>query len=73
MRRRGRAGLRPDVRRLRRAAKLLTTAANIPIKEVSVLCGFDDPNYFSKVFRRLYGTNPSEFRTSGMYPSAPHN
>ncbi|MBA8800851.1 AraC-like DNA-binding protein [Rhizobium sp. RAS22] len=56
-------------RRLRRAAKLLTTAANIPIKEVSVLCGFEDPNYFSKVFRRLYGTNPSEFRTTGMYAS----
>lgn len=56
-------------RRLRRAAKLLTTAANIPIKEVSILCGFKDPNYFSKVFRRLYGTNPSEFRTTGMYAS----
>lgn len=56
-------------RRLRRAAKLLTTAAHVPIKEVSVLCGFEDPNYFSKVFRRLYGTNPSEFRTTGMYAS----
>ncbi|NSY45998.1 AraC family transcriptional regulator [Agrobacterium tumefaciens] len=56
-------------RRLRRAAKLLTTAENIPIKEVSVLCGFEDPNYFSKVFRRLYGINPSEFRTTGMYAS----
>ncbi|GGA86454.1 hypothetical protein GCM10011491_12620 [Brucella endophytica] len=41
----------------------------MPIKEVSALCGFDDPNYFSKVFRRLYGTNPSDFRTSGMYAS----
>ncbi|HCV71735.1 MAG TPA: AraC family transcriptional regulator, partial [Agrobacterium sp.] len=40
-----------------------------PIKEVSVLCGFEDPNYFSKVFRRLYGINPSEFRTTGMYAS----
>jgi transcriptional regulator GlxA family with amidase domain len=60
-------------RRLRRAAKLLTSAANIPIKEVSVLCGFEDPNYFSKVFRRLYGTNPSEFRTTGMYASVRQN
>lgn len=56
-------------KRLRRAAKLLTTAANMPIKEVSVLCGFEDPNYFSKVFRRLYGINPSEFRSTGMYSS----
>jgi AraC-like DNA-binding protein len=56
-------------KRLRRAAKLLTTAAEMPIKEVSALCGFEDPNYFSKVFRRLYGTNPSDFRTTGMYAS----
>ncbi|WP_320196445.1 AraC family ligand binding domain-containing protein [Agrobacterium rosae] len=56
-------------KRLRRAAKLLTTAANMPIKEVSVRCGFEDPNYFSKVFRRLYGINPSEFRSTGMYSS----
>ncbi len=56
-------------KRLRRAAKLLTAAANMPIKEVSVRCGFEDPNYFSKVFRRLYGINPSEFRSTGMYSS----
>ncbi|MDO1583335.1 AraC family transcriptional regulator [Rhizobium oryzicola] len=56
-------------KRLRRAAKLLTKAADLPVKEVAALCGFEDPNYFSKVFRRLYGTNPSDFRTSGMYAS----
>lgn len=56
-------------KRLRRAAKLLTKTADIPIKEVAGLCGFEDANYFSKVFRRLYGTNPSDFRTSGMYAS----
>lgn len=56
-------------KRLRRAAKLLTKTADMPVKEVAALCGFDDPNYFSKVFRRLYGTNPSDFRTSGMYAS----
>ncbi|MBT9371310.1 AraC family transcriptional regulator [Rhizobium sp. CSW-27] len=56
-------------KRLRRAAKLLTKTADMPIKEVAALCGFEDPNYFSKVFRRLYGTNPSDFRTSGMYAS----
>jgi AraC-like DNA-binding protein len=56
-------------KRLRRAAKLLTKTADMPIKEVAALCGFTDANYFSKVFRRLYGTNPSDFRTSGMYAS----
>ena len=31
------------------------------------LTGFDDPNYFAKVFRRFFGTSPTEFRTTGMY------
>ncbi len=33
------------------------------------MCGFDDANYFSKVFRRVYGITPTEFRTTGMYAS----
>ncbi|WP_292274940.1 helix-turn-helix transcriptional regulator, partial [Mesorhizobium sp.] len=55
--------------RLQRAAKLLTKADFLPVKEVAVLCGFDDPNYFSKVFRRCYGITPTQFRTTGMYAS----
>lgn len=55
--------------RLQRAVKLLTRADFLPVKEVAILCGFEDANYFSKVFRRIYGTNPTEFRTTGMYAS----
>lgn len=55
--------------RLQRATKLLTKADFLPVKEVSIMCGFDDPNYFSKVFRRVYGITPTEFRTTGMYAS----
>ncbi|AVA25258.1 AraC family transcriptional regulator (plasmid) [Rhizobium sp. CB3060] len=53
--------------RMQRAAKLLTKAAFIPVKEVAIMSGFDDANYFSKAFRRTYGINPTEFRTTGMY------
>jgi AraC-like DNA-binding protein len=53
--------------RLQRAAKLLTNTAFLPVKEVAILCGFEDANYFSKAFRRIYGINPTEFRTTGMY------
>lgn len=53
--------------RMRRAASLLSGNAIVSIKEVAVLTGFDDPNYFAKVFRRVYGTSPTEFRTTGMY------
>jgi AraC-like DNA-binding protein len=56
-------------KRLQRAVKLLTSTANIPIKEVALMSGFTDANYFAKIFRRVYGTNPTEFRTTGMYAS----
>ncbi|MCJ9749345.1 AraC family transcriptional regulator [Neorhizobium sp. BETTINA12A] len=56
-------------KRLERAIKLLTKTDGMPVKEVAIRSGFRDANYFSKVFRRVYGTNPTEFRTTGMYAS----
>ena len=56
--------------RMRRAARLLTDHSVLPVKEVSNLTGFDDPNYFAKVFRRFFGASPTEFRTTGMYSTA---
>ena len=52
---------------MRHAARLLTSHSLLPIKEIANLCGFDEPNYFAKVFRRFFGTSPTEFRTTGMY------
>jgi AraC-like DNA-binding protein len=52
--------------RMRRAASLLVSGA-ASVKEVSRACGFDDPNYFAKAFRRSFGASPTEFRTTGMY------
>lgn len=31
------------------------------VKNIAFLCGFQDPLYFSKVFRRTVGTSPSEY------------
>ena len=56
-------------KRMQRATKLLTNATFLPVKEVAIMTGFDDANYFSKVFRRIYGASPTEFRTTGMYAS----
>lgn len=56
-------------KRLQRATKLLTKAAHLSVKEVSIMSGFEDPNYFAKVFRRYFGASPTEFRTTGMYSS----
>lgn len=55
-------------RRLLQAVKLLAKST-VPVKDVSIQCGFPDPNYFAKVFRRVYGASPTEYRTSGMYLS----
>jgi len=60
-------------RRLQRATKLLTKAADLSVKEVAVMSGFEDPNYFAKVFRRYFGASPTEFRTTGMYSSIATN
>ncbi len=38
-----------------------------PVKQISSDCGFDDPNYFAKAFRKRYGASPTEFRATGMY------
>jgi AraC-like DNA-binding protein len=54
------------VERMRRAASLLVSSA-VSVKQVSRDCGFEDPNYFAKAFRRRYGASPTEFRTTGMY------
>ena len=52
--------------RMRRAASLLVRSDEA-VKQVSRDCGFDDPNYFTKAFRKRYGASPTEFRATGMY------
>ena len=52
---------------MRRAARLLSSHSLLSVKEIANLTGFDEPNYFAKVFRRFFGTSPTEFRTTGMY------
>lgn len=47
--------------KMRYALRKLQTE-NITIKEVAAACGFDDPSYFCKVFRKHYGVTPALFR-----------
>lgn len=46
--------------RVRRAKELLRQPA-LSIKEVSQRCGYPDPNYFSRLFRRMTGWTPREY------------
>jgi two-component system response regulator YesN len=47
--------------RIEKAEKLLRET-RMNIKEVSFASGFQDPNYFSKIFRKVTGMLPSAFR-----------
>ncbi len=43
-------------------AKELLTTTDKPLKEISHLVGYKDPNYFSRVFKKRTNVTPSEYR-----------
>lgn len=48
-------------------AKALLSDPDISVKEVAFACGFNDPNYFSRSFRKLTGQTPSDYRIERLY------
>lgn len=50
-------------RRIEKACDLLRTTRK-PINEIAVLCGIPDYNYFPKVFKRIMGISPRQYRNS---------
>jgi AraC-like DNA-binding protein len=48
------------VMRLQRSTQLLEQNAG-NITEIAYSVGFNDPSYFSKIFKKMHGVNPSEF------------
>ena len=49
--------------RLKKATELLIND-ELNVKEIAYFCGFEDPNYFSKVFKKRYGRSPLEFKNN---------
>lgn len=49
--------------RMKNAETLLTTlwANEYTVSEIAHLCGFEDPLYFSRVFKKYYGYSPTNF------------
>lgn len=47
--------------RVERAKQLLADPA-LGVREISAACGYSDSNYFTRVFKRLTGSTPSEYR-----------
>jgi AraC-like DNA-binding protein len=47
--------------RMNKAEEMLTNS-NKSVKDIAMDCGFEDQNYFSKVFHKVYEKSPSEYR-----------
>jgi len=53
-------------------AKRLLGNLSMSVTDVAAAVGFTDPSYFTRVFRRVAGTSPTEYReTPVKHPSAP--
>jgi cellulose synthase/poly-beta-1,6-N-acetylglucosamine synthase-like glycosyltransferase len=48
-------------KRLKKAAELLSVS-KYNITEISSMVGFNNVTYFSKMFKKLYGVSPSEYK-----------
>ncbi|MDO5521106.1 MAG: AraC family transcriptional regulator [bacterium] len=51
--------------RLTFACRLLRTTAS-SVSEIALASGFDNPNYFSRLFRKRFDVSPSEYRSSPL-------
>ncbi len=49
------------INRLNKAINLLSTN-NYSVSQVSALCGFNEPNYFTRCFKSHFGKSPTEYR-----------
>ncbi|MCC3355313.1 response regulator transcription factor [Bacillus sp. REN16] len=51
--------------RIEEAAKLLIKS-DIPISEIGPMVGYSDHSYFSKIFKKIKGMSPSQYRRKSM-------
>ena len=51
--------------RIRRAGDMLLGLRFYTVEEVAKQCGFSDPYYFSRCFKKQTGVSPSRFRSEG--------
>lgn len=50
--------------RMECAKRLLLAQPQYPIKEVSFMCGFDEPANFTRAFKNAVGVTPSQYRSN---------
>ena len=47
--------------KIQRACELLETTS-LPVRAISLRLGYQDPYYFSRIFKKIVGTHPTEYR-----------
>jgi AraC-like DNA-binding protein len=52
-------------------ARELLRSTDLRVKEISYRCGFDDEQYFCRIFKRQTGNTPVEFRARSRRPKKP--
>lgn len=52
--------------RLRQAQKLLIENQELTMSEIAYRVGFNDPNYFSRTFKKLFDVSPTDFRNENI-------
>lgn len=52
-----------NLTRVRRSLKLLSTTA-LSMQEIAENCGFSDANYYTRIFKKIHGSTPNDYRRS---------
>lgn len=44
------------------SAKELLSSTDLPVNQIGIMCGYNDPHFFSKTFKNFFGVSPVEYR-----------
>ena len=53
-----------NVYRMQKANAMLAANPKVKVSQVAIQCGFNDSNYFSKQYKRMYGIAPTKSKRS---------
>lgn len=53
------------VYRMKKAKAMMTEDPKIKVAQVALRCGFNDSNYFSKLYKKVYGVAPTSVKRGG--------